>query len=301
MRILGAPPLAVRLLTQPGVLEVLVPETRLPALTWFWSATRMDRQAVLAAFDEQIRRHPDPDGPGGHVEHDDSVIRSMCVGDGWSGVTWCDLDHASADAVIAAQIRRFAELSGPWEWKHYSYDQPPDLPDRLLAAGFTPQPAEALLVAEIADLTLDVPPPPGVELLAVVDQHGAHALVLVHDEVFGGDHCAVGRTLLAALARQPSTAAAVVAWAGQTPIACGRVEFHPGTDFASLWGGGTLPAWRGRGAFRSLVAHRATVASARGFRYLQVDASPDSRPILQRLGFVELATTTPFTHPGGTG
>jgi hypothetical protein len=50
--------------------------------------------------------------------------------------------------------------------------------------------------------------------------------------------------------------------------------------------------------FRSLVAHRANLASARGFRYLQVDASPDSRPILKRLGFVELATTTPFVHPG---
>jgi hypothetical protein len=37
------------------------------------------------------------------------------------------------------------------------------------------------------------------------------------------------------------------------------------------------------------------------FRYLQVDASRDSRLILGRLGFVALATTTPFTHPGGTG
>jgi ribosomal protein S18 acetylase RimI-like enzyme len=273
----------------------------LPALTWFWSATRMNRQAVLAAFDEQIRRHPEPEAPDGHVEHDDNVIRSVSVGAGWTGVTWYDLDQVSADAVIAAQISRFAELSHPWEWKHYSYDRPADLPDRLLAAGFTPQPAEALLVAEIADLTLDVPPPPGVELLAVVDEHGAEALVSVHDEVFGGDYCAVSRALLAGLAHRPSTAAAVVAKAGQTPVAAGRVEFHPGTDFASLWGGGTLPAWRGRGVFRSLVAHRATLASARGFRYLQVDASPDSRPILQRLGFVELATTTPFTHPGGAG
>ena len=93
----------------------------------------------------------------------------------------------------------------------------------------------------------------------------------------------------------------MVAWAGQTPIAGGRVEFHHGSDFASLWGGGTLPGWRGRGVFRSLVAYRAALASARGFRYLQVDASPDSRAILQRLGFVELSTTTPFTHPGGTG
>ena len=63
-------------------------------------------------------------------------------------------------------------------------------------------------------------------------------------------------------------------------------------------GGGTLPGWRGRGVFGSLVAHRAALASSRGFRYLQVDATPESRPILQRLGFVELATTTPFTHPG---
>ena len=82
-------------------------------------------------------------------------------------------------------------------------------------------------------------------------------------------------------------------------ISAGRVDFPDGSDFASLWGGGTLPAWRGRGVFRSLVAYRARLARERGYRYLQVDASPDSRPILQRLGFTELATTTPFAGPGG--
>jgi GNAT superfamily N-acetyltransferase len=260
----------------------------------------MDRQAVLAAFDEQIRRHPEPDGPDGHVEHDDGVVRSVSGPDGWSGVTWCRLDEASADAVIAAQIARFGELSRPWEWKHYSYDEPPDLAERLLAAGLTREPAETLLVAEIADLTLDVPPPAGVELRPVVDEQGVDAHVSVLNEVFGEDHSALRKTLLAALAHQAGTTAAVVAFAGHAPIAAGRVEFHSGTDFAGLWGDGTLPAWRGRGVFRSIVAHRAALASARGFHYLQVDASPDSRPILRRLGFVELATTTPFTHPGRT-
>jgi ribosomal protein S18 acetylase RimI-like enzyme len=260
----------------------------------------MDLQAVLAAFDEQLRRHPQPDGPDGHVEHDPGVVRVVGAGGEWAAVTWSDLDHDSADEVIAAQVRRFARLGQPWEWKHYSYDQPPDLPDRLLAAGFVPEPAEALLVAEVADLPLEVPPPPGVELRAVADRHGVGALVSVHDQVFGGDHSGMGKALLAALARQPPGAAAVVAFAGAAPVAAGRVEFHPGSDFASLWGCGVLPSWRGRGVFRSLVAHRATLASARGFRYLQVDAMPASRPILQRLGFVELATTTPFTHPGGT-
>jgi GNAT superfamily N-acetyltransferase len=255
----------------------------------------MNPRAGLAAFDEQLRRHPEVDASEWQVERDDRVIR--CIGDAWTGVTWCDLDEGSADAVIAAQIARFAELARPWEWKHYSYDQPPDLAGRLIASGFTRQPDEALLVAQIADLTLDVPPPAGVELREVVDAHGVEALVSVHDEVFGGDHSAMGRNLLTAVARRAATA--VVAFAGPTPISAGRIEFHDGTDFASLWGGGTLPAWRGRGVFRSLVAHRAALASARGVRYLQVDASPDSRQILRRLGFVELATTTPFTHPGG--
>ena len=261
----------------------------------------MDRQVALAAFDEQIRRRPQPQPPDGLVEQDDRVVRSVSPWGGWTGVTWSGLDRAGADAVIAAQVGRFAGWASPWEWKHYSHDQPPDLPDRLRAAGFTPGPSEAVLVAEIADLILDVPPPPGVALRAVVDEPGVEALVSLHDEVFGGDHSAVGRAVLAGLARRPSATTAVLAVAGRTPIAAGRVEFHRGTEFASLWGGGTLPSWRGRGVFRSLVAYRAALASGWGFRYLQVDASPDSQPILQRLGFVMVATTTPFTHPGGAG
>jgi ribosomal protein S18 acetylase RimI-like enzyme len=256
----------------------------------------MDRESVLAAFDEQIRRHPAPDAPDGHVEYDRRVTRCIGGADGWAGVIWSDLDDADADELIAAQVSRFAERPGRWEWKHYSYDRPADLPERLLAAGFTREPDEALLVAEIADLSLDVRPPAGVELRAVVDERGMDALVSVLEEVFGEDHSAHGRALLDALERRPSSVAAVVAVAGEIPIAAGRVEFHAGTDFASLWGGATVGAWRGRGVFRSLVAYRADLASARGARYLQVDALPESRPILKRLGFVELATTTPFVH-----
>jgi GNAT superfamily N-acetyltransferase len=259
----------------------------------------VDRAAVLAAFDEQVRRQPAI--AGGRIEHGDSVIRSVSGPDGWNGVTWSDLDEGGADAAIAAQVDRFTELSCPWEWKHYSYDRPADLPERLLAAGLEREPEETLVVAEIADLALDVPPPPGVELRPVVDEQGVERLVAVHNEVFGGDHSALGSFVLEGLVREPSTVAAVVAYAGPTPISAGRVAFRPGTDFAGLWGGGTLPAWRRRGVFRSLVAHRARLAAQRGFRYLQVDASADSRPILERLGFVALATTTPFTHPGAAG
>jgi GNAT superfamily N-acetyltransferase len=261
----------------------------------------MDRQTVLAAFDEQIRRHPAAEAPAERVERDAGVARFVGGEDGRSAVTWSGLAGTTADAAIATTIDRFVRLGvGEWEWKHYSYDRPADLPRRLLAAGFTAEPAEALMVAEIEDLPRDVPPPAGVELRAVTEPRGVDALVRVHDEVFGDDHAALGRDLLVRLARCPPTVAGIVAMAGDTPICAGRVEFHSGTEFASLWGGGTVRAWRGRGIFRSLVAYRAALASVRGFRYLQVDASPQSRPILERLGFVELATTTPFIHPGPT-
>ncbi len=87
----------------------------------------------------------------------------------------------------------------------------------------------------------------------------------------------------------------VVAMAGDQPICSARIEFLPGSSFASLWGGGTLPGWRGRGIYRALIAYRARLAAARGYRYLYVDASPDSQPILARLGFSRLAVTTPYT------
>lgn len=260
----------------------------------------MDPHAVLEAFEDQIRRNPQP-RPGIQVERDRQTVRVVAPGEGWAGVVWSGLTNADANAVIAAQVARFATLGQPWEWKYYSYDEPPDLPARLRAAGLVPDPVESLMVAEIADLPTGEPLPAGVDLVPVVDETGVDALVRVHDEVFGGDHAALGRTVLAGLAQRPTVVEAVVAMAGGTAVSAGRVEFHAGTDFASLWGGGTLAAWRGRGVFRSLVAYRAALARDRGFRYLQVDATPDSRPILQRLGFVELATTTPFTHPGSAG
>jgi len=260
----------------------------------------MDTRAALAAFDEQVRRQPGRGPASGQIEQEPGIFRRVPDedGGGWAGVMWSDLDAATADGVIAAQVERMSRHGRGWEWKYYSYDQPSDLPERLRAAGFEEEPQEALLVAEIADLPLDVRPPAGVELVPVVDERGVHAMASVHDEVFDRQHGDLAGQVLAAVSGEAPAGAAVVAVAEGLPICAGRVEFHEGSEFASLWGGGTVAAWRGRGVFRSVVAWRAALAAQRGFRYLQVDASDDSRPILKRLGFVQLATTTPFTRPG---
>jgi GNAT superfamily N-acetyltransferase len=254
----------------------------------------VDLPAVLAAFDEQMRRHPG-ESPGVRVGAAARVTRTVGSDGSWSSVVWSRLSEADADEVIAGELAR---ATGEFEWKLYSHDGPADLPERLRAAGLTPEPVETLMVADVADLELPVTAPDGVRLATVDDEDGVDTMLAVHVEVFGPGttHPGMVGAVRASLGRRPPPTVAVIAWARDVAVSAGRVEFHDGTDFAGLWGGGTLPQWRGRGVFRALVGHRAVLARERGFRYLQVDALPTSRPILERMGFQALAETTPWTR-----
>lgn len=256
---------------------------------------------MRAAFDAQIRRRTRADEPGAVVEAGAGVLRWVAPGTRTSCITWSGLTRDCADAVIAAQVRYFAARGTPVEWKLYDYDQPADLARRLLAAGFAAGDEELMLVAETAAVDSGVTLPDGVRLDLVTGDAGVEAVLAVHDLAFAGHPSAeLGERLAAQLRKAPDLIQMVVAMAGDEPVSAARAEFSPGTDFAGLWGGGTVPAWRGRGIFRALVAYRAGLAAARGYRYLQVDALPASRPILQRLGFTPAAATTPYvwTPPG---
>ncbi|MET9901666.1 GNAT family N-acetyltransferase [Streptomyces sp. NPDC006446] len=256
----------------------------------------MDHVAVLALFDRDMRESARPDAPGARVERVGKVVRQVGADKGWNGVLWSDLDETNADAAIAAQVRFFSGLGGGFEWKLYGHDRPEDLGQRLRAAGFTAQPEETLMIAELGDLTLDAEPPEGVRLLPVTDRAGVDLVADVHEQAFGGDSTRLRHQLLAQLTGD--TVVAVVALAGDVPVSAARMELPPGARFAGLWGGGTVEAWRGRGIYRALVAHRARVAADRGYRYVQVDASSQSRPVLARLGFQPLTTTTPYFYEG---
>ncbi|MGW8726923.1 GNAT family N-acetyltransferase [Streptomyces sp. NPDC055808] len=252
--------------------------------------------SLLAAFDLQLRRHARPDGPSATVERAGGVVRQVGPGHVWNGVIWSQLTEADADDEIASQVRHFAPLGQAWEWKLYAHDHPADLGQRLLAAGFEAEPAETVMVARVADLPHDDAPPAGITLRPVTDEAGVELMTRVHAGAFDNDPAPFRARLLAQFAEAPDTVTAVVAMAGDVPVSSARMEFHPGTEFASLWGGGTLPEWRGRGIYRALIAHRARIAAERGYRYLQVDASDLSRPILQRLGFTPLTVTTPYVR-----
>lgn len=226
---------------------------------------------ILERFDEQLRRRVvDEDG--------------LFVGDGWSAVLAVppDVDRALA---------RLRELPGHAEWKLYGHD-PPDLPERLRAAGLQSDDEEAVLVAETASI-----PAPQSEVTVATTPELVELFTALADRVFGHPSPGIGRRLLKALEQeQPSALATVVVVDGEA-VSGGRVDFPDNADFAGMYGGVTLPEYRGRGFYRATVAERARLARERGFRWLYVDALPTSRPILERLGFTQITTTTPWTFP----
>jgi GNAT superfamily N-acetyltransferase len=258
----------------------------------------MNHAAVLAAFNQQVRQSTLPDGTGAVFEQDRFVTRRLAQpGHQGSGIFWSDLDADTADAVIAAQVARFAGRRETFEWKLYSYDMPADLAGRLLAAGLVPEQPESLMIAAVGAVIRALSSaelPAGVRLERVAGADGLNQMARVERIVFERDESELRHALLAQQAADPGILDLVVAVAGEQPVCAARTEFLPGTDFAGLWGGGTLPQWRRRGIYRAVVRYRAELAADRGYKYLTVDASPESRPILERVGFDCIATTTPY-------
>src|SRR2546423_4423750 len=219
----------------------------------------MDTTGILAHFDEQMRRKAAPE----------CLFVSMRC----SAVLWRP-DDGEGEPVVT----RMRELPGHVEWKYYPHDGP-ELRERLLAAGLEPEDEETVVVAETASIE---PPPANVELRVATDE-----FVELAERVFGRSY---GSGL-------PEVSVAVVAVVDGTPVSGGRVDFEDGVEFAGLFGGITLPEYRGRGLYRATVAKRAELARERGYRWLYSDALPTSRPILERVGFVPITTTTPFVIP----
>jgi GNAT superfamily N-acetyltransferase len=260
--------------------------------------TELNTDDLRKVYDRQLRAHvPSVLPEGARVERDGPIVRFVDL-DNRGFVSYVDLGGltgAALDALIARQRDYFSARGEGVEWKLHAHDVPPDLPDRLKAAGFSPEDEETVLVGLAGPLAAaPAENLEGVRLREVVARPDLDRIMAMEFEVWGRDRAWQAEALELEIAADPESITVVVAEADDAIVCAGWVRYIEGTDFATLWGGATHPAWRKRGIYRALLAHRARLAVARGKTYLQVDASDDSRPILQRLGFVALTTTTPY-------
>ncbi|WP_204011703.1 GNAT family N-acetyltransferase [Sphaerimonospora thailandensis] len=255
-----------------------------------------DTDSLLAAFDEQMRMGiPANPSDGGMYERDGPVLRVTYPFRGFIGTPRdIGVRGAELDRLIARQRDFFAARGDAVEWKTYGHDLPLDLPQRLRAAGFVPEEQETLLVGRTEEMVAEPVLPDGVALRRVTADGDMRRIAAMESIVWSQDWSWLGDDLISRVTAAPEEIVVLVAEADGEVVSAAWLVFRPGTEFAGLWGGSTLPGWRGRGIYRALVAARAGLAAARGVKFLQVDASDDSAPILRRLGFHAVGTTTPY-------
>jgi len=258
----------------------------------------LDPADLLARYDAQLRAAvPDPLPGGLTVERDGPLFRFTGYGRG-GGIEYRDLggiEGTDLDELIARQVRVFADRGEAFEWKLHGHDRPADLSERLLAHGFVPEDIETVVIAPVAGVAGDVILPDGISLREVSERVDLDAIGAMEDAIWHDGRTGwLAESLEAERVADPHAITIVAAESAGELVGAGWIRFVSGTDFATLWGGGTLPGWRRRGIYRALVTHRANLAAERGFRSLQVDASSESHPILHRLGFIAVTTTTPF-------
>lgn len=248
----------------------------------------MNTQEVLALYDRDQRR--EIEFPGMRREVLPHVIRFVRPMPGMSFVLYSDLDETTADAAIDEQIAYFTRLRADFEWKAYGHDRPADLAARLVARGFVAEEPDAIMALDVAaaPAALLAPPSADVRRLTHPDQLADVVKVLepVWEEDFSWVHNRLGSHMAI-----PGYLSVFVAYVAGAPACAGWTYYNDG-HFAGLWGGSTLPAYRGQGLYTAVLAARVREARERGVPYLTIDAGEMSGPIVARHGFELLTTAT---------
>ena len=203
-------------------------------------------------------------------------------------------EGSDLDALIARCVALYASRGERFEWKLHGTTGRQTSPSVWKLPASSPKERQTVEIALAPAIARAPEPPEGVALRWVSERVDLDRIARFGEAIWGTDRGCLADMLEGELTADPESLAIAVAESGEEIVCAGWVRFVRGTDFASLWGGSTLPAWRRRGIYRASVAYRASLAVSRGSRYLRVDASDQSRPILERLGFVPITTTTPY-------
>ena len=254
----------------------------------------MDFESIRNLFDEE-RRTLEPSDVRREVAG--PVVRHISRYSTESGIAFSDLDDTEVSKVIEEEVAYFTSIGHICEWKTYSHDRPNDLVARLENVGFSMGQTEVVLIAEASgqvSSSFECP----VEVRRLTNPDELDDYVIVSSKVWGNR---TASRIIETMRSDPRSLGVYVAyWSGE-PVGSARSSFDSNSAFSGLWGGAVIPEYRGKGVYRAMIRHRALDAQSFGARYLVVDALPTSQPILERLGFERLSTTTPCVWGRPTG
>ncbi|TLS37199.1 GNAT family N-acetyltransferase [Pseudalkalibacillus caeni] len=242
---------------------------------------------LKSIYDRELRRGATT--PGFKREETDLVVRQISQFGEKGFVIYSNLNENNAREVIKHELEYFRSLDQEFEWKVHSYDKPDNLVDILQEGGFTVDDPEALMVMNLHDkhpLLLKKANP---VIKEITDEKGIEEIISLEDEVWKVSHAELGERLWRDKRENPESLFLYGVYDGNRLVSAAWMYLENGTSFASMWGGSTLEGFRRKGYYSELLAIRAKKAYEEGYQHLTVDASPMSRPILEKCGFLCLA------------
>jgi Acetyltransferase (GNAT) domain len=206
-------------------------------------------------------------------------------------VLWHDFSMEHTQEIVAEEIADARIHAGALCWRIHGDDSPRDaLIACLIANGFT-RDADAtqhfIAPHTLVTNTLGAQVPPSIEIRELVSPLELEAYTSVWDEVW--PNMPNARYVHDYQLLMESGERGLRFWAafeGIMAVSTAYIIHPPGYPMALLCGGTTRKAYQRRGIYHALVAARARAAQAAGVETLCVDASSESAPLLQKIGFV---------------
>ena len=204
-------------------------------------------------------------------------------------VAWSRSERPAGDLVdeVSDHVRSWGRPKVSW-WVSEA-TRPADTEAILLDRGAELVETVEVLAYDMTDAAPAIPVPPGVTTEVVQDQRSVRAELAVWEEVWSEPHptdddAVTKRVEDAQRELAGRTGFQVVALVDDMPASAGGCTLADGA--ARLWGAGTRPAFRGRGAYRAVLARRLELARDWGATLALVKGRVEtSGPILRRVGF----------------
>jgi len=243
-------------------------------------------------------------GPGGALDQTATGVR-MSSGVPFSlfnGVLRTNCSESEVEKHIASTITHFRNLGLPFHWAIGPGDQPPQLREKLLAAGF----AEHWSPAMAVNLN-EVPEAPAPDELIIRPVRTAEEVRLFAQTLNAGDFRApveIERAIpdmLAPFSRPAGEEADLRCFVGYrdgVPVATSARYLHDGV--VGIYGVATVSSARRRGFGAAMTVAALQDGRSLGYGVGVLIATSMGEPVYQRLGFRELYRVGEFHLPPAT-
>jgi ketosteroid isomerase-like protein/GNAT superfamily N-acetyltransferase len=199
-----------------------------------------------------------------------------------------------ADAKIEEMLAYYRERNQGFHWEVSTFDTPLDLGERLERHGFVPAGYSSTMARIGLDNLEDIPANPNVEMELVDgsrDESIEEAIRIVAISfTIPQEQIDQWRPVWYERMKDPKARQEELFFMARLdgkPVGTGRITFKAGT--AHLTSGATLPGYRRRHIYSTMLRRRLEQARARGYHIVTIDAGPMSRRVVERYGFKQYA------------